>query len=51
VDAKGNCEHKPAKRQRKEALVVKQCHPVLKATYELRMGPVRARGQLVKPAS
>jgi hypothetical protein len=49
VDAKGDCEHKPAKRQCKETLLAKPCHPTLEATYELLMGPVRTREQLVKP--
>jgi hypothetical protein len=32
VDAKGDCEHKPAKRQRKETLVARPCHSALEAT-------------------
>jgi|AntAceMinimDraft_5_1070358.scaffolds.fasta_scaffold25040_2 hypothetical protein len=51
VDAKGDCEHKPAKKQRKEALVAKPCHPTLKATCELLMDPVRAREWLAKPTT
>jgi hypothetical protein len=34
VDAKGDCEHTPAKRQRKEALVVKLLHPTPEETYD-----------------
>jgi hypothetical protein len=48
VDAKGDCEHKPAKRQRKEALVAESCHPALEAKYELLMDPPRAREQPVE---
>ena len=51
VDAKGDCEHKPAKKQRKEALVAKPCHPTLKATCELLMDAVRAREWLAKPTT
>ena len=48
VDAKGDCEHKPAKRQRKEALLDESCHPALEAKYEHLMEPARAREQPVE---
>ena len=49
VDAKGDCEHKPAKRQRKETLVAEACHPTIEATYELLIDSVRACEKLVEP--
>jgi F0F1-type ATP synthase epsilon subunit len=30
LNAKGNCEHKKAKRHRKEKLLAKTCHPTLR---------------------
>jgi len=48
ADDKGDCARKPPKRQRKETLVAKPCHPELEATYELLMDPKRAREGLSK---
>jgi hypothetical protein len=41
---KSDCEHKPAKRQRKDANDASPYHPSLAATYELLLNPPRAQG-------
>jgi hypothetical protein len=51
ADDKGDCEHKPAKKQRKDTNEAKPCHRSLVATHELLMDSARAREQLVKPSA
>jgi hypothetical protein len=48
ADDKGDCKRKPAKRQHKETLVAKPCHPELEGTCQLLMDSARARAELVK---
>jgi hypothetical protein len=50
VDAKGDCEHKPAKSQRKEALVAIPCHPTLEATNELLTDPCARASSSLSPS-